>query len=186
MPTSVQRSTPTRVLMCPPTYYEIPAEENPHMDVNEQPDKHKAWLQWMVIRNSYQRFGLDVYEMEPVPRYWDMIFTANGAWGRDRELVVANFRWPIRQDEKRFFKNWLKRLGCTVFELPQGIFFEGQGDVITLSDTYLFGAGFVQDARILESGGPEYENDGKNPVHQKHGARRHLSHHVHDSGAVAL
>lgn len=144
---SAQRSTPTRVLMCPPTYYEIPAAENPHMlraDIpieDQQPDKAKTLMQWTLIRNSYQRFGLSVLEMTPIPRFWDMIFTANGAWGKDRTLVLSNFRLPIRRDEKEHFDRWLKNLDCKVFELPENLYFEGQGDVITLSDVYLFGYG---------------------------------------------
>lgn len=138
---AVQKSAPTRVLMCPPDHYEIPAIENPHMNVDQQPDKNKAARQWAVIRNSYQRLGLNVFEMDAQPRFWDMIFTANGAWGRNREMVLANFRQPIRRAESVHFKSWLERLECTVLELPPDVFFEGQGDVISLHNTFLFGAG---------------------------------------------
>ncbi len=131
-----------KILMCPPTYYEIPAVENPHMDIDEQPDKPKAWLQWTAIANLYQSLGVSVYQIEPQEGMWDLVFTANGAWGRGGRFVLSNFRMPIRRPEKPHYRRWLKRLGFEVFELPESICFEGQGDVITLKDTYLFGYGF--------------------------------------------
>ncbi len=131
-----------KVLMCPPTYYEIPAIENPHMNINDQPDKHKAWLQWVSIANLYTSLGLEVYQIEPQENLWGLLWCANGAWGRYGRFVLSNFRQPIRRPEKPHYRRWLKRLGYEVFELPESIFFEGQGDVITLKDTYLFGYGF--------------------------------------------
>ncbi len=131
-----------KVLMCPPTYYEIPAIENPSMNVDEQPDMHKKWLQWVAVANLYQSLGIGVYQIEPQQNMWDLVFTANGAWGRNGRFVLSNFRQPIRRPEKPHYRRWLKRLGYTVFELPDHVFFEGQGDAITLKDTYLFGYGF--------------------------------------------
>lgn len=128
--------------MCPPTYYEIPAIENPSMNVDEQPDMHKKWLQWVAVANLYQSLGVNVYQIEPQQNMWDLVFTANGAWGRYGRFVLSNFRQPIRRPEKPHHRRWLKRLGYAVFELPEHVFFEGQGDAITLKDTYLFGYGF--------------------------------------------
>ena len=131
-----------KVLMCPPTYYAIPAVENPHMNVDEQPNIQKAWLQWVAIVNLYQSLGVNVYLIEPQEYMWDLVFTANGAWGKNERFLLSNFRMPIRRREKPHYERWLKRLGYSVFEIPERIFFEGQGDVITLKDTYLFGYGF--------------------------------------------
>lgn len=149
--------TPDSVLMCPPAYYEIPAVENANMDVYDQPNQAKAWRQWMLIRNVYIKLGLKVHEMAPAPRMWDMIFTANGAWGKGthalsekKEFVLSNFRQPIRRAEKGYFKKALNNLGFDTFELPEGVFFEGQGDVVSFDQYVLFGYGVRSSFDAIE------------------------------------
>ncbi|MEX0877971.1 MAG: hypothetical protein WDZ40_03910 [Candidatus Spechtbacterales bacterium] len=148
--------TPRTVIMCPPAFYEIPAIENSSMDPDDQPEPARAWKQWVAIRNLYTKLGLTVYDMEPEPRFWDMIFTANGAWGASRarlgdaEYVLSNYRQPIRRGEKEFFKKILKSLGKNVFELPDNVFFEGQGDAIALNGYLLLGHGSRSSPEVGE------------------------------------
>jgi len=136
-----------RVLMCPPAYYKIPAKENVHMDSRVQPNPHLAWLQWLTVRNLLEKFGVRVFEMEPQPHLYSMVFAANGGWGRYNErrrrseVVLANFLNPTRQGEKEYCRRWLRRLGSVVYELPEHIVFEGQGDVITTSQGYVMAYG---------------------------------------------
>lgn len=140
-----------KVLMCPPTYYGIPAIENPSMDPNEQPDMAKAWRQWITVANLYERLGMNVYLIEPQERMWDLVFTANGAWGRNGRFVLSNFRQPIRRAERPHYREWLtNRLGYKTFELPEQVFSEGQGDAISLKDLYLFGYGFRSSPEAME------------------------------------
>lgn len=137
--------TPRRVLMCPPVYYKLPAMENVHMDMTDQPSKEIAWSQWLLIRNLYEMLGLNVFEVEPHPRLHSMVFAANGAWGvrngDESDVVLSNFVNPTRQGEEDYFEDLLGNLGCNTFRLPESIYFEGQGDVITTRNYYLFGTG---------------------------------------------
>lgn len=143
--------TPGRIVMCPPTYYKLPAVENPHMDVKNQPDLEIAWKQWIAIRNLYEMLGVKVFEVEPHPRLHSMVFAANGAWGVNNEsvseIVLSNFVNPTRQGEEEYFGRLLRRLGCDVFKMPDNVFFEGQGDVITTNNCYLLGTGQRTDRR---------------------------------------
>ncbi len=136
-----------RILMCPPTYYTIPAFENADMDVHVQPDMLKAWAQWNAIYNNYQRLGFRVHLIPPHEYLHELIFTANGAWSKFNdetgrsEAVLANFLYPVRQLEKREYRKGLQMLGYEerdIYELPNGMTFEGQGDLLTLADVYLF------------------------------------------------
>jgi N-dimethylarginine dimethylaminohydrolase len=128
--------------MCPPTYYAIPAVENPRMNVDDQPDSHRAWLQWVSLFNLLTLLGVKINLIEPARDVWELVFTANGAWGRGGKFILSNFRYPSRRPEKTHYKRWLQWLGFEVIEIPEQIFFEGQGDVITLQECYLFGQGF--------------------------------------------
>ncbi|MEX0869982.1 MAG: hypothetical protein WDZ39_00960, partial [Candidatus Spechtbacterales bacterium] len=93
-------NTPPRVLMCPPASYGIPAMENVRMDPDTQPNMARAWSQWIAIYNLYTRLGLEVHLLDPAPRFWSMVFAANGAWGKinsttgKREAVLSNYRLP--------------------------------------------------------------------------------------------
>jgi len=148
-----------RILMCPPTYYKIPAKENDDMDVFLQPDTNRAWAQWSAIYNNYQRLGFRVHLTSPNEYLHDLIFTANGAWGKFNdatarsEAILANFLYPTRQLEKREYRRALRMLGYReqdIYELPENITFEGQGDWITLSDIYLFTYGIRSSIDAVE------------------------------------
>lgn len=141
-----------RAIVCPPRWYKLPAVENVHMDVNLQPNDKKAWDQWGVIVNLCEMSGMKVFLIMPQENLYSMVFAANGAWGYYNqkecmvETVVANFRNPTRQGEKEYYKKLLKRLGCNVWELPEGLFFEGQGDAVTTHETYCIASGIRSDA----------------------------------------
>lgn len=137
----------TRILMCPPTYYKISSHMNADMNVLDQPDMMRTWAQWNALYNNYQRLGFRVHLIPPNEYLTEQIFTANGAWGKFNdetgrsEAVLANFLYPVRQLEKREYRTGLQMIGTRqedIHELPEGITFEGQGDLITLADTYLF------------------------------------------------
>lgn len=145
--------------MCPPTYYKIPARENDHMNVHVQPHMTRAWAQWNAIYNNYQRLGLRVHLIPPHEYLNELVFTANGAWGKfndetgKSEVVLANFLYPIRQLEKREFRKGLETLGYReedIYEIPQNLVFEGQGDGLTLADTYLFTHGIRSSSAAID------------------------------------
>lgn len=125
-------------LMCPPVYYDIPAEENAFMDPGVRLDKALAHREWTDLFNLLGMFGLSVRLMEPIVHRWDMVFTANGGWVHGERALVANFRLPIRRPEKEHFWEWFKRLGFKVETgtlrgiptEPQYIPWEGQGDTL--------------------------------------------------------
>ena len=131
-----------RVLMCPPTEYKIGRKINHWMNPNNQPDKKRAWEQWHKVFEIYQKLGIKVYLIKPVPGLADMVFCANAAWGRKGNFVLSNFKWPERQAEQEHYKKWLRIYGFkTLNPFPENVTFEGQGDLITLKEAYLFGYG---------------------------------------------
>ncbi len=127
--------------MCPPTEYKIAWEINPWMSTKNQPDSYKAWYQWHRIFEIYQKLRIKIYLIKPVPELTDMIFTANSGWGRKGTFILSNFRYPERRPEREHFKSWFRMHGFKTITLPKNVYFEGQGDMVTLREAYLFGWG---------------------------------------------
>lgn len=126
-----------RVLMCSPDYIDIEEEINVHMDKRRKPDRKKARAQWQELVRTFMDLGVEVWFAEPQPGLQDMCFTANAGWCRWGKVVLSNFAHAIRRGEQPLFELWFnkyreKMLGVKIHKLPPHIFFEGQGDVVTI------------------------------------------------------
>ncbi|MGH9576272.1 MAG: hypothetical protein ACRD3R_02460, partial [Terriglobales bacterium] len=66
-----------RVLLCPPTYYEVRDVKNPFMQSAAPVDKDLALRQWQDVRRAFEAGGFALAEIEPVPDLEDMVFANN-------------------------------------------------------------------------------------------------------------
>ena len=139
-----------RVLMCPPTEFAVPWQINPWMNMENQPNKEVAWQQWHGIFEIYQKLRMKVLLIQPIIGLPDMIFTANAAWGRKGTFIISKFRHPERRPEQDYFKKWLQSRGFKTIEPPSEINFEGQGDLITTKEAYLFGHGIRSSLEAMD------------------------------------
>lgn len=143
------------VLMCPPKYFGIQAEDknvNPWMKKANQPDRNSAMRQWQGLEEFYRTQGLNVRFLEPQPELFDQVFTANLAWGRERKMVLASLNPEWRRKETAYVARWFLENDYELRFLPEGLKFEGQGDVISLDDDYfLYCYGIRNDLAVLES-----------------------------------
>jgi N-dimethylarginine dimethylaminohydrolase len=125
---------PNRVLMCPPTFFDVREPKNPHMGLPI--DRKRAQLQWENLRRSLQKAGLKVELIEPVKDLDDMVFAANLAFvGVHPELgpfiVPSRMRYPSRHQEVAFYTGWFQQRGYKVIELDlEGEYLEGHGDLL--------------------------------------------------------
>ena len=131
--------------MCPPTYYTVNYEINPWMNVRSKPDKHKAPIQWKNYQKLLAKLKIKVHKIMPRPGLPDMVFTANAGLLIKKQFIVSNFRYPQRQGEAKFFSQWFKRRGHEVVNLPENLFFEGEGDALIFGDTLVAGFRFRSD-----------------------------------------
>lgn len=130
-----------RVLMCPPEYFRIGAaqlELNPHMNQNFQPDPLISRHQFEKLCLLYQALGIKTLFLEPDAELFDQVFTANIAWGVNNTFLMANLRPEWRRKESIIAAKWLASKRFEVLWLPENIFFEGQGDIITTRDCHLY------------------------------------------------
>ncbi len=120
-----------RILMCPPTYYNIEYEINPWMSRLRSAHAEIARAQWENLhRTLVEKCGVTVEQVEPVPGLPDLVFTANAGLIHDRTCVLSRFRFPVRSGEEPVFAAWFRARGFEVVELPADIFFEGAGDAL--------------------------------------------------------
>lgn len=139
-----------KVLLCPPTFYDIEYEINPWMHVENKVDKVKVWEEYGMLKSTYQSLGVEVLEIEPIKGLPDMVYAANIGFSLGNKFVVSNFRYRERQEESKYAKKFFENLGFKVIELPQDIFFEGQGDLLAIGGKYFMGWGKRSSREAIE------------------------------------
>ncbi len=144
-----------RVLMCPPAYFEILEQNpklNPWMKKDIQPDKEPAFNQWHNLENTLLDLSLEDWFITPQPRLGDMCFAANAAWGQNNMFLMANYHPEVwwRKEETPFYAEWFVQNRCGVCFLPEGVYFEGQGDIVSLNNSYIFGHGQRNSIEVVD------------------------------------
>ncbi|MET0807885.1 MAG: arginine deiminase-related protein [Pseudoxanthomonas sp.] len=119
-----------RLLMCPPTHFEVDYVINPWMEGNlHSTDVFRAESQWSALRgilSGLARIDLVV----PARDLPDMPFTANAGLVLGDVFVPSRFHHPQRRGEEALFAEWFERQGFTLRPLPAGMDFEGAGDAL--------------------------------------------------------
>lgn len=146
----------TTILVCNPRYYEVVYSINPWMHPVERPaDRDLAISQWHGLVALLKQVGANVVVMEGQPGLPDMVFTANaGLVFQNKKVVLANFKYPQRRLERKFYQEWFEANGYEIIETFTPEFhFEGAGDALFRAQTneqyygnkLYFGYGFRSD-----------------------------------------
>ena len=140
-----------RILMSLPTEYKISWEINSWMHTRNQVNEELSWQQWYSVYDTFQSFGICVSLIKPGKNFADMVFTANAGFSLGNRFILSNFRYQERKVEEELFRYWFKNEGFKVFEMLKNIFFEGQGELLPISNhCFLFGYGLRSDLRAKE------------------------------------
>jgi lysine-ketoglutarate reductase/saccharopine dehydrogenase-like protein (TIGR00300 family) len=119
-----------RYLMCPPDHYQVNYVINPWMEGNVQrSSQQRAMHQWQKLHEILTQY-VSVEILTPAVGWPDMVFTANAGLIVNQSVVLSQFYHPERQGEQPYFRDWFTTQGYQVWELPQGIAFEGAGDAL--------------------------------------------------------
>ena len=100
-----------------------------------------------------QKIGMKISLIQPVKYLPDMVFTADQGAIYDHIFIKSNFLNPERARESLYTLNWFKKRGFTIVELPEGAYFEGQGDLLFFNSRILIGVGQrtnLKAARIIQ------------------------------------
>ncbi|GAA0272230.1 amidinotransferase [Streptomyces polychromogenes] len=145
-PLRLRSATRRRLLMCPPTHFEVSYSINPWMDPARPVDTDAAMRQWTGLKSLYEDLGHEVLEVPPVPGLPDMVFAANGATVVGGKVLGARFRHAERTAEGPAYLAWFRAQGYEDVLWPEHIN-EGEGDYLTVGDRLLAGTGFRTDLR---------------------------------------
>lgn len=142
-----------RVLMCPPTYYDLVYEINPWMNLSNKVDRTTAQDQYNELKTAYQQLGVEVWEIPQDKALPDMVYAANYGFPKDNIFIKSNFKHDERKKEAELSKAFLQKRGFIIKELPGDVVLEGQGDLLTMADRYYLGWGkrTTQDAKFYLS-----------------------------------
>jgi N-dimethylarginine dimethylaminohydrolase len=138
----------SRLLVCPPDYFDIEYEINPWMHRSNAVNRERAVQQWhRLMQVLEQDVGAALERMKPVPGCPDLVFTANAGVVVGRQFVPSRFRFPERQREEAYFEDWFRLHGYEILMLDHEQHFEGAGDLLGFADCW-FG-GYRQRTNIL-------------------------------------
>jgi N-dimethylarginine dimethylaminohydrolase len=128
------------VLVCPPTHFAVRDVKNPHMGGVPPVDHDRACRQWEEICRAFQRAGLDVTFIDPVPDLEDMVFAANQVFAGfhpklGKFIVPSHMRHESRRREVPHYVEWFRQRHYRVIDLAlEGEFLEGHGDLLWHGD----------------------------------------------------
>lgn len=137
-------SSPRTYLMCPPKYFVVEYSINPWMDPTQPVDTELAVKQWTLLKETYERLGHTVHEIEPQAGLPDMVFSANSGTVIDGKVLGSRFRAPQRAAEADHFRRWFLRHGYRDVVMPTAIN-EAEGDFAWTGEMILAGTGFRTD-----------------------------------------
>ncbi len=137
----------SRMLLCPPDFYEVRYEINPWMSVAQAPDHDLAVKQWEGLHECLKKIGCEVERLSPQPGWPDMVFTANAGVVRGRSVLLSNFRHAERAGESPWNARWFQEHGYEIVRLPEHLAFEGEGDALKCGDVWICGHGFRTDKK---------------------------------------
>ena len=135
------------LLLCPPDHYGIEYEINPWMDRAQKAEPTVARAQWRSLHDRLQALGCQVGLIGPQPKLPDMVFTANAGLVAGHKFIRSNFRYVERQGEEEYFEQWFLDHEYEVARLPEGLFFEGEGDALFCGEVLFCGYRFRSDVR---------------------------------------
>lgn len=128
---------PERVLLVPPTHFEVAYVINPHMEGNiGEVDESEAAQQWQALHEAYVRVGIQPATLTPEPGLPDLVFCANQTLpyrqsDGTRGVVLSHMYAPQRRPEVQHLIAFFEDQGYVIQPLPASVnFFEGMGDAL--------------------------------------------------------
>jgi arginine dihydrolase len=130
-----------KIIMCPPDYYDVEYSINPWMNINTKVNSKKAHAQYEELKRVFTKHGAQIDEFFPVIGLPDMVYSCNTGYVEGNLFVKANFKAQQRKHEADLAEKYFTEKNYQIFDLPENIIFEGEGDVIRSKSKYFLGWG---------------------------------------------
>jgi len=134
----------TTVLMSGADYFDDQAAINPFMDKTVAINRAVAQAEHTAIKAALEQAGIKVIKVDPPVNCQDGVYTANWAVIRGDKAVLSTLP-NARKAEEPYAEQILKDLGKTIYKVPDGLHFSGQGDALPCGNYLFCGSGYRTD-----------------------------------------
>ena len=135
------------VLMSGADYMADGSAINPYMVKNAPIDITSATAEHEAIRQALQAAGVRVVSVVPPPNCQDGVYTANWGLIRGEKAILASLP-NARKGEEAYAEQVLQDLGKTIYKVPDGVHFSGQGDALPCGDYLFMGTGYRTEPAV--------------------------------------
>jgi N-dimethylarginine dimethylaminohydrolase len=133
-----------------PTHFRIEYAINHWMNEKNQVEPDKADAQWKMLLDNYKKLGAKVEVFDSVNGWPDQVFTGDSIFIYGKQAIAARFRYPERSGEVVPMIERFEQRGYTVHQIPDGLFFEGNGEAIAWNGRVLGGYGVRSERKALD------------------------------------
>lgn len=88
-----------KILLCPPTFFNIEYEINPWMDIESEIDRDKVLQEYDELKATYAKLGVEYFEMQPNHELPDQVYTTDTGHPEANTFIKSNFKFIQRRHE---------------------------------------------------------------------------------------
>ena len=119
------------LLLCAPDEYDVTYAINPYMETCLGAiDRPLAKRQWQQFADTLCQLGAQITVRTPWPGCPDMVFMSDPGLVVGNLFLAGRFSKPERSRENDAAVEWMTSLGYEVRQLPEGMFWEGNGELL--------------------------------------------------------
>jgi len=139
-----------QLFLTKPSKFQIEYSINAWMDPKNQVDPKQAQEQWETLHASYLKVGAKVEVFEPLDGWPDSVFTGDAIFLAGKQGIASRFRVTERVGEVEPTVKRFEEKGYQIHRLPEGPYFEGNGEAILWNGMILAGYGVRSDRKALD------------------------------------
>lgn len=130
-----------KILLCPPTYFDIEYAINPWMHIDQKVNRTKVLEEYQNLKNKYTELGVEFDELKPTKSLSDQVYTTDIGLPIGKLFIKSNFKYGQRKPEATIGAEYFTAKKYAIYQIPPAISYEGEGDLIKNGDRYFMGWG---------------------------------------------
>lgn len=120
---------------------------NPYMIKDAPIDRAGAQAEHQAIKEALRSAGVSIVQVPAPADCQDGVYTANWALVRGNKAVLSSLP-NARKGEEPYAEKVLRDLGKTIYKVPEGLRFSGQGDALPCGNYLFLGSGYRTDPAV--------------------------------------
>jgi N-dimethylarginine dimethylaminohydrolase len=139
-----------RFYLTKPSQFKITYAINPWMNPKNKVDKAVAQKEWDAVHDAYVKLGAEVEVFEPLKGWPDSVFVGDSIFLYGKQAFASRFRYPERSGEVGPILERFESKDYDIIHMPEGLFFEGNGEMMAWGDKIIAGYGVRSDKKALD------------------------------------